>query len=55
MDQIGTVVTFTFQMVSAFFTWCMSNWVTACFPVACVIAFVVNLVIASASGSDDNK
>lgn len=55
MDQIGTVVTFTFQMVGSFFTWCMGNWVTACFPVACVIAFIVNLVITSGSGTDGNN
>lgn len=55
MEQIGTVVQFTFNMVSTFFTWVMSSWVTAAFPVACVIAFVVNLVIASASGSDEDR
>lgn len=55
MEQIGTVAAFTFEMVSAFFSWVMSSWVTAAFPVACVIVFVVNLVITSGSGSDGNN
>lgn len=53
MEQIGFVVSFTFGMVSTFFSWIMSNWVTACFPIAAVIAFVVNLVITSGSGTDE--
>lgn len=55
MEYLSSITTFTFQMVASFFSWMMSSWVTASFPVACIIAFVVNLVITSASGSDDNK
>lgn len=55
MEYLGTIATFTFSMVSTFFNWMMQSWVTAAFPIACIIAFVVNLVVTSASGSDDDK
>lgn len=55
MEYLAQIASFTFNMVSVFFSWMMSSWVTAAFPVACVIGFIVNLVIASASGTDDDK
>lgn len=55
MEFLATITQFTFQMVATLFNWMMSSWVTAAFPVACVVAFVVNLVITSASGSDEDK
>lgn len=55
METIPTIANFIFTLIQTFFTFIMSSWVTAVFPVGMVILFVLNLVISSGSGSDDNK
>lgn len=55
MEYIGTIATFTFQMVGTIFNWIMGSWVTAALPVGMVLLFIVNLIIASGSGSDDGN
>ena len=52
MENVATVLTFILNICSTIFAFFMSNWVLSLFFVACILVFVLDLVVSSSSGDD---